>query len=125
MQHVILTLDHERQSWPLYRNQFEAAGYLIQTTATIEDALGNLDRRRFDAIVMEIVFPQGPRLDYLHHIVEAGRNSKVVIFSGFPEYRLNFQTWAADAFLPKAFGLPSLVGTVDHLLKPSNNGLPN
>jgi hypothetical protein len=74
---------------------------------------------------MEIVFPQGPRLNYLKHIAETGGYSKLVIFSGFPEYKLDFKTWVADAFLPKTCGLPSLVGTIDYLLETTDGRYSN
>ena len=58
---------------------------------------------------------------FLDDFIKMNRNLKVVINSEHPEYKMDFKTWLADAFLTKSSNMTDLKNTVCRLVHDEKN----
>jgi len=117
MKKKILVVEDEKNLRRLYQSELEAEGYEVVTAANGEEALDDLKRIPIDLVVMDLMFPRGMGLGYLSNFMGLDRNLKVVINSAYPDYKLDFHSWAAEAFLTKSSDLSELKNTIQQILQ--------
>jgi DNA-binding response OmpR family regulator len=116
MRSKILIVDNEKETRHRCRQEFEAQGYEVITAQSGHDALRKLSSEPVDLVVLELVLKDGSGIDYLEKMVHAKRHLKFVINTANPTYKMDFHTWAADAYLTKSTDLSELKQTVDKIL---------
>ncbi|MBN8954210.1 MULTISPECIES: response regulator [unclassified Rhizobium] len=82
----------------------ELAGFTIDTVTTVADALSALEHTRFDAIVLDVMLPDGTGLNILRRVRDRGDRVPVLLLT------------AKDATADKISGLDA--GADDYLGKP-------
>lgn len=82
----------------------ELAGFTVDTVTTVADARSALEHARFDAVVLDVMLPDGTGLDLLQHV--RGRRDRVPVLL----------LTAKDATTDKISGLDA--GADDYLGKP-------
>ncbi|KAA3663176.1 MAG: response regulator [Calditrichaeota bacterium] len=117
MDEKILIFDQDGNLQQTYRHELEDEGYRVYAAFDNEEALAHIHTNAIDIVVMEIVFSNGLGLDYLHNIANTDRSLKVVINSGFTEYKYDFHTWLANAFITKSDDLTELKSTIRRILQ--------
>lgn len=120
MNNTILVVEDEKNLCRLYQAELEAEGYQVITATNGKEALDFLKQKEVDLVVLDLVLPDVPGLDCLHVFMNHNRNLKVVINSAYPNYKYDFQAWAADAFITKSSDLSELKRTVNRLLQPNH-----
>jgi DNA-binding NtrC family response regulator len=117
MNNTILVVEDEKNLCRLYQIELEAEGYQVITAANGREALDCLKQETVDLIVLDLVLPDISGLDCLQAFMNYNRDLKVVINSAYPNYKYDFQVWAADAFVTKSSDLSELKETVNRLLQ--------
>lgn len=117
----ILLVEHERKWRQLFEAELQEAGYDVLTATDGNEALKQLYLNPVDLIILELKLPDGGGLDYLQSFMQIRREAKVVINTAYPSYKLDFQSWAADAFLTKSSDTNELKDTIDGLLHARRN----
>lgn len=117
----ILIVEDEQGLRQRYQMALEEEGYEVKTAADGGAALEILRHEPVDLVILELLLPDGSGLEYLQHFLDIKRNLKVVINTDCPTYKMDFHSWAADAFLVKSADLYELKSTVDELLHSKRN----
>lgn len=116
---VILLVEDDEDLRNAYRVVLSALGLRVETAATGEDALADVDGGRPDAIVADLVLPglAGPRL--IRRLREAGPEAALVVLTGHDSdsLRKSCREAGADAFLVKPVTGRELKGVLERLVR--------
>ncbi|MCK6560881.1 response regulator [candidate division KSB1 bacterium] len=104
----ILVVDEAANMRLLYRTELEVEGHEIVAAASAEEALKVLARRPIDAIVADLVLPDCCGLHLLSEVLTRQRHLPFIINTAYGQFRDNFQTWGAEAFVIKSSDLSEL-----------------
>ena len=107
MARILIIDDAAKLRW-LYRLELEAEGYEIVDVGSGVEALRALAHEKIDAIVMDLLLPDCFGLQLLDEILLRQRHLPLVINTAYGQYRDNFHTWGADAFVVKSSNLAEL-----------------
>lgn len=104
----ILIVDDAANLRLLYRIELEAEGYEIIDVESGTKALEVLAHEKIDAIVLDLLLPDCFGLELLSEILKWQRHLPLVINTAYEQFRDNFQTWGAEAFIVKSSDLSEL-----------------
>jgi len=104
----LLIVDDEANLRLLYKTEFEAEGYLVDTAADAKEALSMFEREHYDLLILDIKMPGMDGIEALGKLL--GRDNKVpiIINSAYDSYKDNFMSWAADSYVIKSSDLTEL-----------------
>ncbi|MGH7490847.1 MAG: response regulator, partial [bacterium] len=68
-----------------------------------------------------LAYPDDAGLECLQDLVNANREVKVMIHTAYPMHKMDFRTWAADAFVTKSPDTGKLKSAVGRLLEMKPN----
>ncbi len=112
----ILCVDDNPTILQLYKEEFSEDGYEVILAANAKEALMKYQSERPQLVVMDIRLPGMDGIELLNAILGKDRQASIVINTAFPQYRANFMTWGADAYLIKSSDLDELKQTVREIL---------
>jgi DNA-binding NtrC family response regulator len=104
----ILIVDDAANLRLLYRIELEAEGYEIIDVESGAKALEVLAHEKIDVIVLDLLLPDCFGLELLSEILAWQRHLPLVINTAYEQFRDNFQTWGAEAFIVKSSDLSEL-----------------
>lgn len=116
MPEKILVVEGERKLRELYQDGLKEAGYQVDCAPDGRNALKKLKGQSVDLIVMDLVLPDGTGFDHLNRLLKVRKNVKVVINTRHTEYKSDFHSWVADAYLTKSSDVSVLKTTIDGIL---------
>ncbi len=116
MDETILVVEGERKFRELYQTGLKDAGYRVDIAADGQHALKKLKHEAVDLIVTDLVLPDGKGFDLLQRFLKVTNKTKVVINTSYVEYKSDFQSWVADAYLTKSSDISELKNTIDGIL---------
>jgi DNA-binding response OmpR family regulator len=123
----VLVVDSNVRHCLLYRMEMEAQGYEVVCAHNGREALLQLQDRRFDLAVVDVVLPDISGNDLLLQI-SSSRHPKnhplpIIINTAYPYTQQQTRKMSADAFLIKSSNLDELLGKVTAFLrgKPSSH----
>jgi len=116
MDEKILVVEGERKFRELYQTGLKDAGYKVEIAADAQHALKKLRREPVDLIVTDLVLPDGAGFALLQSFLKVTNKTKVVINTSYVEYKSDFQSWVADAYLTKSSDISELKNTIDGIL---------
>ena len=116
MDEKILVVEGERKFRELYQTGLKDAGYRVDIAADGQHALKKLKHEPVDLIVTDLVLPDGKGFDLLQKFLKVTNKTKVVINTSYVEYKSDFQSWVADAYLTKSSDISELKNTIDGIL---------
>lgn len=100
----ILVIEDESKMAALLRRALREEGYAVDVTASAEDAVWMGTENPYDAVVLDVMLPDGNGFEVLKRLREAGRWSPVIMLT------------ARDAVADRVRGLDA--GADDYLIKP-------
>jgi CheY-like chemotaxis protein len=98
----ILLVDDEKNIRDLYAAELEDEGYTVTAASSGEEALGILDTLTPDLITLDIRMPGMGGIEALREIREKFPTVPVIMLTAYPEYKADFDVWAADAYIVKS-----------------------
>jgi CheY-like chemotaxis protein len=104
----ILIIDDAANLRLLYQLELESEGYEIVVAGSGAEALEVLAQEKIDAVVMDLLLPDCFGLELLNEILAWQRQLPLIINTAYEQFRDNFQTWGADAFVVKSSDLAEL-----------------
>ncbi len=114
MPRVLLTED-EKDQRNLYHEVLTDAGYDVVDACNGAEAIEMCQRCKPDIVVLDIQMPGVDGIDALSKILPKNKALPVIFHSAYPNYKGNFMTWAADAFVVKTGDSSELVAAIHKL----------
>jgi CheY-like chemotaxis protein len=113
----ILLVDDNEDDLILCERALKKEGYQVHCVSSGPEALKYVKQHPDVAlIVLDINMAELNGIETLQRLRKINRGLPVVLFSNYPEYRLDFQTWLADAYLMKKYDFTELIETIRRLL---------
>ena len=112
----ILIVDDEENLRALYEGELSDEGYKVVTASSGEEALEMLESERPDLVTLDIKMPGMGGIAALGAIRDKDPKLPVIMLTAYPEFKRDFDVWAADAYLTKTADLTELKAKVAFLL---------
>jgi DNA-binding response OmpR family regulator len=114
---AILFVDNNEKDAVLYQSELQARGYQIVCVNQGQQALRQMDRRKFAVVVIDTVLPDIDGLDLVSEMAILRSNMPIIIHTSEPFYANNFRSWAADVVVTKSPNTAELVEHISNLLE--------
>ena len=98
----ILFVDDDPSILALYNDEFSEEGYHVILARNGKEALQKFESEKFDVVVMDIRMPQMDGIETLIAMLGKNRQASVILNTCYPQYRDNFMTWGAEAYVVKS-----------------------
>jgi len=110
--------DHPRMS-ALLRQGLEEEGYAVDASTTLLDGMSLAGEHEFDAIVLDVMLPDGDGIDALRQLRSRGVWAPVLILTAKDavDDRVRGLDAGADDYLVKPFALPELLARLRALVR--------
>ena len=118
---TILVVEDDKNQRLLYEQELKLEGYEVVTAADGKDALGKIQEQLPDLIIMDINMPKMDGIETMGKILGKNREIPVIINTAYSNYKDNFMSWAADAYIVKSSDLSELKNTVKEVLAKKAN----
>src|SRR5579872_3651784 len=117
----VLVVEDEAHLREGLRFNLEAEGYAVDTVGDGESALKELNQRRYDVVVLDVMLPGISGFDVAKSLRDEKNYVPVLMLTarGQPEDVLQGFAAGADDYLPKPFELPIFLARLQGLLRRS------
>ena len=113
---TILIVEDDKNQRLLYEQELGLEGYEVVTASDGKDALEKAQEQLPDLIVMDINMPKMDGIETMGKILGTNKEIPVIINTAYSNYKDNFMSWAADAYIVKSSDLSELKNTVKEIL---------
>ena len=97
----LLVVDDEKNLLLLYKIEFEAEGYQVETAANAKDALEMFGKQHYDLVILDVKMPGTDGVEALEKLLARKNNLPVILNSAYGNYKDNFICWPADSYVLK------------------------
>ncbi len=112
----ILCVDDDLSLLRLYYDELSEEGYEVVLAKDGKEAISKFDKLKPDVVVMDIRMPVMDGIEALTGMLGKDRQASVILNTAYPQYRENFMTWGAEAYLVKSSDLSALKHRVREVL---------
>jgi CheY-like chemotaxis protein len=112
----ILLIDDEENILMLYQQELLEDGYQVLTAQSAREGIDKIKAELFDLVVMDIRMPAMDGLEALGRILGLKKDIPVVLNTAYSNYKDDFMSWAADAYVVKSSDLTQLKTTIREVL---------
>lgn len=117
MPKTILLIEDEANQRLLYTETLQKEGYNVVAVSNGEEGIEYLKNNTVDLVIVDIRMPKMSGLETISSILGQRKNLPVIIYTSYPQYKQDFMSWAADAYIIKSStGLSELVSKVKEIL---------
>jgi len=113
---TVLIVEDEQNQRLLYKEELKLEGYETVTAADGKEALEKVQEQLPDIIIMDINMPRMDGIETMGKILSKNRKIPIIINTAYSNYRSNFMSWAADAYVVKSSDLTELKNKIKELL---------
>jgi CheY-like chemotaxis protein len=113
---TILVVEDDKNQRLLYEQELKLEGYEIVTASDGKEALGKVQEQLPDVIIMDINIPKMDGIETMGKILSRNKEIPIIINTAYSNYKDNFMSWAADAYIVKSSDLSELKNTVKEVL---------
>ncbi|MEK7288685.1 MAG: response regulator [Planctomycetota bacterium] len=116
MQKKILVVEDDKNQILLYQHELTLEGYTVITAKDGSEAVKMVKERFPDIIVMDINMPRMNGIEAMGRILGEQRKIPIIINTAYSNYKDNFMSWSADAYIIKSSDLTELKSKIKELL---------
>jgi DNA-binding response OmpR family regulator len=113
---TILCVDDDPNILDLYKDEFSEEGYHVILAGNGQEALMKFESEKFDVVVMDIRMPRMDGVETLMAMLGKNRQVRVILNTVYPQYRDNFMTWVAEAYVIKSSDFTELKTKIREVL---------
>lgn len=114
----ILVVDDDDSIRTLYLMELARAGYDVVEAESGSKAVALVSEEKFDVIILDIEMPDMSGIEALSHLRRVTPNTPVILNTAYSVYKLDFQSWLADAYVLKSSDLEPLINKIRKLIDP-------
>ncbi|HOV21869.1 MAG TPA: response regulator [Candidatus Ratteibacteria bacterium] len=100
----------------LYKEELEKEGFEVSCVSNGIEAIEFVEKNLCDLVILDLHMPKMDGIETLGKLLTKKRNLPIVIYTAYPQYREQFLTWAADAYLIKNSDIDLLKNKVKDIL---------
>jgi CheY-like chemotaxis protein len=113
---TILIVEDDNNQRLLYEQELKLEGYKIVTASDGKEALEKVQEQLPDIIIMDINMPKMDGIEAMGRILSKKKEIPIIINTAYSNYKDNFMSWAADAYIVKSSDLSELKNAVKEVL---------
>jgi signal transduction histidine kinase len=117
----ILCVDDDAGLLRLYQEELSEEGYEVILAKDGKEAMEKFKEKKPQAVVLDIRMPLMDGIETLNAMLCKDRQTPVILNTAFPQYRENFMTWAAEAYVTKSSDLSELKQKIREVLDKRKN----
>jgi len=112
----ILLVEDEKNQRELYTAELVDEGYEVIEAVDGRDAVDKVKEEKFDLVILDIRMPEMDGIEALGKILSRDKKIPIIIHTAYSNYKSNFMTWTADAYVTKSANLEELKGKIAEIL---------
>jgi DNA-binding response OmpR family regulator len=112
----ILVVEDEQNQRELYAMELADEGYEVEQASNGRDAVELVKKNKYDLVVLDIRMPEMDGIEALGRILSRDKKIPVIIYTAYSNYKSNFMTWTADAYVTKSSNLGELKEKIRDIL---------
>src|SRR4030066_379096 len=112
----VLCIDDDLSLLRLYQEELTEEGYKVILAKDGKEALKKFEKESPDVVVMDIRMPVMDGIETLTAMLGKDRQVPVILNTAYPQYRENFMTWGAEAYVIKSSDLTALKKKIREIL---------
>ncbi|MBC7286510.1 MAG: response regulator [Armatimonadetes bacterium] len=113
---VVLVVDDEEYHRLLYQEELEDNGYDVLVAESGPRALEIVGSTKVDVVVLDIAMPGMDGVETLSRLLNINRQLPVILHTAYSDFRDDFTTWVAAAYVIKSSDLSPLIATIEEVL---------
>ncbi len=114
---TILIVDDEKNILELYDQELQDEGYKTFLALNGKECLETIRNEALDLIILDIRMPKMDGLEAIGNIIDINNKIPIIINSAYSNYKEDFMSWAADAYVVKSYNLDELKNTIKEVLQ--------
>ncbi len=104
----VLCIDDDPSLLRLYQEELTEEGYKVVVAKDGKEGLVKFEKEKPQVIVMDIRMPKMDGIEALTTMLGKDRQIPVILNTAYPQYKDNFLTWGAEAYVIKSSDLTEL-----------------
>jgi CheY-like chemotaxis protein len=112
----VLVVDDDESLRLLYTSELADEGYEIDAVSSGKEALEYIDGGKPDVVILDIKMEGMDGLAVLDEIMKRDKTIPVVLNTAYSNFKSDFSTWSADAYIVKSSDLSELKKTIKQVL---------
>jgi signal transduction histidine kinase len=117
----ILCVDDDAGLLRLYQEELSEEGYEVILAKDGKEAMEKFKEEKPQTVVLDIRMPMMDGIETMNAMLSRDRQIPVILNTAFPQYRENFMTWAAEAYVTKSSDLTELKEKIREVLDKRKN----
>ncbi|MGE5253377.1 MAG: response regulator [Planctomycetaceae bacterium] len=113
----ILCVDDDPSLLTLYQEELAEEGYKVIVARNGKEAVTLFSRENPNLVVLDIRMPEMDGITALNALLGKNRQVPIILNTAYPQYKENFMTWGADAYVVKSPGLSELKQAIHRVLQ--------
>jgi DNA-binding response OmpR family regulator len=122
---TILIIDDDEYFVKLLSEELGDEGYVTKHASNGVEAILALKHLKPILIILDIVMPVMDGMEVLGPIVRRYEDVPVILHSSYEDFRKDFKSWSADAYLVKSPDFRELKGVIRSLLSTNRRRRPS
>ena len=121
---AVLVVDDDLNQRLLYAQELREVGYEVLLASSGPEALQIVTSQKVDVVVLDIAMPGMDGVEALTRLLDLDRQLPVILNTAYANFRHDFMTWAAEAYVVKSSDLAELIQHVAEACRKRGVELP-
>ncbi len=112
----ILVVEDEQHQRELYAMELQDEGYEVEQASNGREAVEMVRSTKYDLVILDIMMPEMDGIEALGKILSRDKKIPIIIYTAYSNYKSNFMTWTADAYITKSSDIKELKDKISDIL---------